>query len=281
MRNGDLIPEPSESQAVQYIFNQYEKGCSLNEIAKAMMKKGLPYSEASKIWNKNMVKRILENEKYLGKGNYARLIDNATFKQVNVKKKKKSNEVFEISEGLQAIRKKSFCSECGYKISRIGGNSRSEKWNCRNKDCTKFEYRVTDQMLIGAILNILNTVIANPKLLTVSSEISTYQPSLEITRQQNEINRLMDHANVDFDKTKQEIFKLAQLKYACCDYNDRPQKTAQLMDLIENKEQLNIFDLGLFKNAVKAIRISHFYVIEVEFINGVTIKNMIGDEKYE
>lgn len=223
MRNGQIIPEPCESKAVQYIFSQYEKGCSLSEIANAMMKKEVTYNEVSKVWNKNMVKRILENEKYLGRDEFACLIDMETFEKVNIKKQKKATPV--ISEDLHEIRKKCLCANCGAKLSRIGGNSRYEKWECRNQDCTRFEYRLTDQMLIVTILNILNTVIANPNLLTVASEISTYEPSLDVTRQQNEINRLLYHANVDFKKTKEEIFKLAQLKYICCNYDDRPQKT--------------------------------------------------------
>lgn len=61
MRNGEIIPEHTETKAVQYIFNEYIQGCSLNEIATFMMTKNIPYSEGSRIWNKNMIKRILEN----------------------------------------------------------------------------------------------------------------------------------------------------------------------------------------------------------------------------
>lgn len=51
--------------------------------------------------------------------------------------------------------------------------------------------------------------------------------------------------------------------------------------LISEKEQLHTIDIGLFKAVISQIRVSHFYTIEVEFINGVTIKNRIGDEKNE
>ena len=167
-----------------------------------------------------------------------------------------------------------YCTECGHRLSRIGGNSKYEHWDCRNPDCYKFEYRLTDQMIIGAVLNVLNSAIANPSLLESGGEISTYSPTADIVRKQNEINQMTDSPQVDFDKVKAEIFKLAEMKYDCCTYNDSQQKTEELRNLLENNKQLNILDIGLFKACVSRIWISHFCTIEVELINGVRIKNI-------
>jgi hypothetical protein len=111
-------------------------------------------------------------------------------------------------------------------------------------------------------------------MLEPDTEISSYTPSLEVTHQQNEINRIMDSAEVDFEKAKDEILYLAQMKYDCCTYNDKPLKTECLMTFIEGKEQLNTIDIDLLKSCVSRIEVSHFYTIEIEFINGVTIKNV-------
>lgn len=129
-------------------------------------------------------------------------------------------------------------------------------------------------MIIGAVLNVLNSAIANPSLLESGGEISAYAPTAEIVRQQNEINRMTDSVQVDFDRVKAEIFRLAEMKYDCCSYNDSPQKTEELIALIQNNEQLNTLDIGLFKSCVSKIWISHFCTIEVELINGVRIKNI-------
>ena len=189
-------------------------------------------------------------------------------------KKIKSTTVAEISEELKVIRSLTYCTECGHRLSRIGGNCRSEKWDCLNPECSRFSYRITDQMLIGAILNTLNTVIANPNLINADAEISSYTPSIEVTRQQNEINRLMDTPDMDFEKTKEEICKLAELKYDCCTYSDKLQKTTQLRDILASHEQLNKLNIGLLKSCVSRILVSHFCTVEIEFINGVTIKNI-------
>jgi len=274
MKNGEIEIEPVESKAVQEIFKLYLDGSSLLTIAVYMKSNDISYNGTNNIWNKNMVKRILENEKYIGEENYPKIIEDEIFFRANAKKKVRASAVVEISEELQAIRTLTHCSECGHRLSRIGGNTRPEKWNCKNPDCSKFEYRITDNMLRGVILNVLNTVIANPEMLEPDMEISSYTPSLEVTRQQNEISRMTELSDVDFDKAKDEILHLAQMKYDCCTYNDKPLKTECLTNILADKQQLNMIDIDLLKSCVSRIEVSHFYTIEIEFINGVTIKNV-------
>jgi len=83
----------------------------------------------------------------------------------------------------------------------------------------------------------------------------------------------MDNPQIDTEKAKTEILKLAELKYECCTYDEGPQKTEYLKELISGREQLNIYDL--LKSCVSRILIGHFYTIEIEFINGVIIKNIM------
>lgn len=129
-------------------------------------------------------------------------------------------------------------------------------------------------MIIGAVLTVMNTTIANPNLIESNGEISVYSPTADVIRKQNEINQMTDSPQVDFDRIKLEIFRLAEMKYCCCTYDENPQKTAHLRGLLENHEQLNTLDIGLFKSCVNRIWISHFCTIEIEFINGVHIKNI-------
>lgn len=274
MRNGQIITEPAESKAVIRIFEEYLNGSSLLQIARLMESEKIRYTADSEHWNKNMVKRIIENTKYLGNGKYPQIIDEETFKIANKKRVQKATSVCVISENLQEIRNRTYCSECGHRLSRIGGSCRCEKWDCRNPDCYRLEYQLTDQMIIGSVLTVLNTAIANPSLIESSGEISVYSPTVDVIRKQNEISQMLDSAQPDFDRIKSEIFRLALIKYDCCTYNESPQKTAEIKALLENYEQLNTLDIGLFKACISRIWISHFCTIEVEFINGVTIKNI-------
>ncbi len=274
MRNGEITVDFNESKAVARIFEEYLNGSSLQQIARLMELEKIRYSEDSEHWNKNMVKRIIENEKYLGNEKYPQIIGDKFFTQANEKRMLKATSVCVIPEDLQEIRNRTYCLECGHRLSRIGGSSRYEKWDCRNPECYKFEYRLTDQMIIGVVLTVLNAAIANPNLIENNGEISTYSPTADIIRKQNEINQMLDSAQVDFDRIKSELYRLAEMKYECCAYDDNPQKTAQLRSLLDDHEQLNSLDIGLFKACISRIWISHFCTIEVDFINEIKIKNI-------
>lgn len=275
MRNGEITVDFNESKAVARIFEEYLNGSSLQQIAKLMESEKVQYSEISDRWNKNMVKRIIENKKYLGNEKYPQIIGEKFFTHANEKRMLKATSVCVISEDLQEIRNRTYCLECGHRLSRIGGSSRYEKWDCRNPECYKFEYRLTDRMIIDTVLAVINTAIANSSLLESDCEISTYSPTADVIRRQNEINQMIDSTQVDFDRIKSELYRLAEMKYDCCAYDDNPRKTAQIRSLLDDHEQLNTLDKGLFKSCVNRIWISHFCTIEVEFINGIKIKNIM------
>ena len=135
-------------------------------------------------------------------------------------------------------------------------------------------------MLIGGISAILNTVSANPELIDTECEISSYSPNGEIILKQNEINQMIDAVESDFDEVKNEIFKLAEMKYQRCTYSDIPQKTGLLKTLFSEKMQSENLDIDFLKYAVKQIKVSHNFTIEAEFINGIRIRNTTerGDE---
>ena len=82
------------------------------------------------------------------------------------------------------------------------------------------------------------------------------------------------YLGITWDDAKDEILHLAQMKYNCCTYNDKPLKTDRLTNILADKQQLNTIDIDLLKSCVSRIEVSHFYTIEIEFINGVTIKNI-------
>ncbi len=86
MKNGNITVDFKESKAVVKIFEEYLNGSSLLQISKLMESEKIRYSEDSDKWNKNMVKRIIENEKYLGKDKYTQIKSEKFFKKANKKK---------------------------------------------------------------------------------------------------------------------------------------------------------------------------------------------------
>lgn len=66
MENGIPTRCEAEATAVQAIYAMYRSGSSYNQIASEMERRGVPYHAHTPQWNKHMVKRILENPRYLG-----------------------------------------------------------------------------------------------------------------------------------------------------------------------------------------------------------------------
>ena len=271
MKNGEIVTEPRELYAVSKIFADYLKGKSLLEISRSMKEEQIPYHPGEDFsWNKNMVKRILENEKYLGTETYPQLISADIFHRANNKKIKKATNICIVPDELKEIRNITLCAECRKRLFR----NQNGTWNCKTYRCSEFEYVATDQMILSAVLNILNSAIANPSLLDVESEMSVYTPNGEVVKQKNEISRLMDSTDIEYDRIKAAILELAELKYECCSYDDVPQKTVLLKEIMKGVKRLNTLDVELLLKCAEHITVSHNATIGLELINGVKLNNI-------
>ena len=86
IQNGRITCHPEEAESVRYIFSHYLLGSSYNQIADEMAQQGVRYHQHTAQWNKHMVKRILENERYLGLDGYPRLIADEEFLAVRLRR---------------------------------------------------------------------------------------------------------------------------------------------------------------------------------------------------
>ena len=102
MQNGILTPHPEESKILQDIFKEYLDGASLLKIAQNLTAKRTEFLPGRCDWNKNRVKRILEDARYLGTDTYPKLIDkDMLLKALEIKeriitKKKSKTRRFEV-----------------------------------------------------------------------------------------------------------------------------------------------------------------------------------------
>ena len=78
MEWGEIVIQEQEASVVRWIFQTYLAGASYNDLTEALEKGDVPY-EVGKLWNKNMVARILENAKYTGQCDYPPLISQEQF----------------------------------------------------------------------------------------------------------------------------------------------------------------------------------------------------------
>ena len=67
---GALAVIPQEERLVKSAFELYISGKSFKSIADRFTMTGIEYREGKPDWNKNMIKRMIENERYCGKDDY-------------------------------------------------------------------------------------------------------------------------------------------------------------------------------------------------------------------
>ena len=88
MALGEIVIQEAEARLVQGIFRRYIAGESLNELTEALRQQDIPYDEG-RLWNKNMVARILADIRYTGEKGYPKLIDEEQLIAANEKRSNK------------------------------------------------------------------------------------------------------------------------------------------------------------------------------------------------
>lgn len=261
--NGVLEINETEAKAVRHIYADYLSGQSYQSIAAKMSAGAVPYKADSPAWNKHMIKRILENPRYTGEKTFPALIEPDCYQAVSEIIQQK-NICQPLSEGLNIIRKKLYCFNCGSKYERDGRSAKYESWCCKAEGRTG--RRISDEILLESICIALNTVIAQPELLG-QRERRPYESSLDVTKLNNQINRELEKTEVDSEYVKLLIFNCAAEKYASCGDFDGAYLTEQLRGRFQNHSLLTEFDPALFEETVKQVLLEPDGTAHLELIN--------------
>lgn len=235
MRGGEIVLHPEESVAVREIFDMYLRGMSLKSIATAMT---VPYN-VDKVWNKNMVSRILENEKYIGADGYPAVIEENMFRKANEIKQRKAAVCVCTDE-----KKK-------YLHSLVSGGS-----------------SLTESEVEGLLVSVINKLIAKPEL-AAPDKPQEYAPTSEIADMEQRLADLMQDMTADIDKITKLIADIASTKYEACPYDNRD-RTMKIIDLLTCRDLLDTLDIGLSKQIVRAVHINKG-IATVELVNGKMI----------
>ena len=68
-----------EKKIIENIFGLYINGKSFAEISDRMNETGAPYNNDGRLWNKNVIKRVIENRRYIGEKGFPQIIADDTF----------------------------------------------------------------------------------------------------------------------------------------------------------------------------------------------------------
>lgn len=271
IRNGETVTCPVEADAVRSIFTRYLAGASYAKIAEEMSKGKIPYHQHTSQWNKNMVKRILENGKYLGTDIYPRLVSDEDFLAVQLQKEDKTDYT-PCPASLAPIREKAVCVICGGKIARNTKTHGRPRWVC--PDCGAIVH-INDDELQKQVTERLHQLTAAPNLLALPRTLEI-TPSPDALRIQNELNLCFNRSDINPDYMKSLIFAIAAERYAVLPDPTPAHELAVLRERLESTSASASDLQELLAKAVWTIRIGGHSYIELELING----EIIGEEMH-
>lgn len=266
IQNGEIICHPQESGAVRDIFARYLLGESYSQIAGEMERLGIRYHQHTPQWNKHMVKRILENERYLGAGGYPRLVEDRGFLTVRLRRESQTTYT-PCPPALAPIREKAVCAVCGAGMKRDTKRHGHPRWHCQNPGCGHSLY-VDDELLVKQVEERVRRLAQMPLRFKAPTAAA---PSMDAVRIENELKLCFNRAELNPEYIKTLIFAAAAERY-----RELPDPAPRQKGIERGRQaQENPLDgkrlWDFFDVAVSAVRMGQ-KCLELELAANVTIQ---------
>ena len=215
MTLGEITIQPEEAELVRFIFQGYSTGATLGELTKALCRQEIPYYEG-RTWNKNMVARILEDDRYIGEKEFPALIPTKQFHAAQERRKEMRPE-YKQTPAQKELRKL-----CG---------------------CT-----VPDSVA-RKVLKILNQMVDDPQIIKI--ETSGVPTTEDIRRLQQELDTLLQTPPVDADTARQKALEVASLKLASVKTEEY--ESHRLRRILGSQAKLWELDANLLRQSIRKI----------------------------
>ena len=264
-QNGVLVVHPQESQTVRAVFAAYLSGEPLSTIAAHLTFKLVEYLPGRWQWDKARVKRLLDNAKYTGVGEFPPIIKERDFQMAHQKKESANVNRQPVDEDIKLFKRFVHCHHCGGSMARRM-DSRFEKpvtWKCPRCD---YFLPLPDEEFKQRVFLLQKRLVDKP-LLAEKEEEELPMPSLEVRRLTNEICRKLDSGSFSED----ELVTLA-LQCAAKNYEtiiSARHITDRLTATLIHAGPLSAFDRELFQRTVSEIHLTRKGEILLKLQNGV------------
>ena len=266
-QNGIMAVHPQESQTVRAVFTAYLSGEPLSKIAARLTAKLVEYLPGRWQWDKARVKRILDNTKYIGNGEYPPIIKEKDFQMAHQQKESANTNRQPVDEDVKLFKGLTHCHHCGGLMVRRM-DSRMEHpvtWKCPASD---YFLPLPDEEFKRRVFRLQKKLVDKP-LLAEKEENEIPVVSMETRRLTNEIFRKLDSGNF----SEEELVDLA-LQCAAENYqtiNSARHITERLTATLLHAGPLFAFDRTLFERTVSEIHLTRKGEILLKLQNGVFI----------
>ena len=265
-QNGIMAVHPQESQTVQTVFSAYLSGEPLSKIAAHLTAKLVEYLPGCWHWDKARVKRLLDNAKYIGNGEYPPIIKEKDFQMAHQKKERANTNRQPVDEDIKLFKGLTHCHHCGNAMVRRM-DSRMEHpvtWKCPACD---YFLPLPDEEFKHRVFLLQQRLVAKPLLTEKEEEIPV--TSMEARRLTNEIFRKLDSGVYSEDELVNLALQCAAKNYEAI--SSARHITERLTATLLHAGPLSAFDRELFQRTVSEIHLAREGEILLKLQNGVFI----------
>lgn len=216
MENGDVKAEPKESSCVNWIYMTYNMGASLKELASELNVRNSIYYDEDKPWNKNMIDRILQDQRYSGDALYPEIVPEALYRAVQ-RRRAERRGVPKQTEAQKMIR-------------ILGGGKAADTVEAN-------------------ILAAMNHLIRNPD--AVQHPASKPADQTRHFRTQRELEALMNQQPINEERAAQLIRARAEAEYDMI--TDDEYETERLRRIFQQTESIEELSAELLRKTVANI----------------------------
>ena len=278
---GKLTIIEKEREIIENIFAMYINKMSFMEIATRMNDGGVSYNNDGRSWNKNIVKRILENEKYLGKDGYPQIISEITFENVKTLRDAKTTPSSAYDKELNDLyRGLLVCSKCGKPLKRYNGpirnGKRTDYYKCFNEECKDEGITINKLKLNMMVTEILNEMIRGyepPKQDAASKHTDTEEEKALNDEIENDVRESILPPSEIFKK----LYRLAAMRFNSCSDECMDAINENIKRELSIRAEKNMVDTKLLKYLAKKIILNKDRTIRMELINGDTREGGVPD----
>ena len=266
-QNGVLAAHPQESQTVQAVFTAYLSGEPLSKIAAHLTAKLVEYLPGRWQWDKARVKRILDNTKDIGNGEYPPIIKEKDFQMAHQQKESANTNRQPVDEDIKLFKGLTYCHHCGSPMVRRM-DSRMEHpvtWKCPRCD---YFLPLPDEEFKQRVFRLQKKLVDKP-LLAEKEEETIPVASMEARRLTNEIFRRLDSGDFSEDELVDLALQCGLKNYEAI--TSAQHITDRLTATLLHAGSLSAFDRELFQRTVSEIHLTRKGEILLKLQNGVFI----------
>ena len=215
MELGVIVRHPQEAPLVEQIFRQFLSGASYNTLVAELRSQPVPYDEG-KVWNKNMLARILEDKRYTGEGGYPAIIPAEALARA-LEKRSANQRPSQQTEAQKVLRRL-----CGHRVTAQ-----------------------TEQQ----VMMLLNRLAG--RLERIAMPLTKESPQSKHWQLQRELDAVMAQQPIDEGAAQKLILAIAAAQYSAI--GNEEYETTRLQRVFAQAQPMTELDAKLLQSTVSAI----------------------------